>query len=233
MNEWQARFDALMATMPEPKKQKLSGFGWLDYFFSALKQFRYEHPYWHKALMALVWCFSFLLVLGLAYSLSFSKVGEGIGLESARHRAEDAYYAMLWATRSTAGAESKPIAPERFAGTIDQVVGNYLVVKYYSGRQQHKRLAQLANVIVSDNAAFTAWAKGYALKGLTLDFYTPIGQVGEHEVWGVVFWHNKEPINVRAVEVGAGTPEKNPPTAVVNQIFSQFYWQRAKAGREH
>lgn len=96
--------------------------------------------------------------------------------------------------------------------------------------QRLRRLVKLANVIVKDKEAFAAWANPYLLKGVALDFYRPIDKVSGHDVWGVVLWYRRAPLNVETVEQGIALPEKNPPTTVVNQIFAQYYWGLAKNG---
>lgn len=198
---------------------------------SNYSQWRYENPGKARAVrcgVALV-----LLVVAVlgAWLLAGTGVGQVTGLAAARDRVSSAYYAVLWSTRSTEGAVGTDIQPVSLSCSIEQVVGDVLIVSCYENGQRLRRLVKLANVIVKDKEAFAAWANQYLLKGVGLDFYRPIDKVSGHEVWGVVLWYRRAPLNVETVEQGIALPEKNPPTTVVNQIFAQYYWGLAKNGR--
>lgn len=171
-----------------------------------------------------------VLLLG-AWGLAGTGAGKALGMESVKARITNSYFAILWSSRSATGAELMPVTPTRYSGTIERVVGDVLVVKYYDDGKQLRRLVRTANVIATDKKAFGVWAQQYHLKGLLIDFYEPLGEIAGQKVWGAVFWYRRVPINVELVEQGIGYPEKNPPTAVVNQIFSQYYWHKARTGR--
>ncbi|MBA1280200.1 hypothetical protein [Stutzerimonas stutzeri] len=205
-----------------------------QYLFSFMGEYA-QWCYEHRILGSLS---KLLIYLALASAITIclwgfagTGLGKAFGLEKVRDRATFSYYAILWSSRSAAGAERMPIAPSRYSGTIEKVIGDMLVVTYYENGAQLKRLVRPANVIATDKAAFAEWATKYLLKGISIDFYQPLGEVSGHKVWGVVLWYRKNPINVELVEQGIGYPEKNPPTAVVNQIFSQHYWHKARTGR--
>lgn len=165
-----------------------------------------------------------------AWGVAGTGVGKALGMESARARITNSYFAVLWSSRSATGAELMPITPERFSGTIERIIGDVLVVAYYQNGKQLRRLVRTANVVATDKQAFGQWANQYRLKGLMIDFYEPLDVIAGQQVWGAVLWYRRVPINVELVEKGIGYPEKNPPTAVVNQIFSQYYWHKARTG---
>lgn len=192
-------------------------------------QWRYEHP----GLSMVAGFFSFNIALSLmlllAWTIADTSFGAAIGLSSTRSRIEHAYYAVVWSTAKGDGIDTLPIAPERVTATIERIVGDVLIVSYFDKQGQRiQRLVRPANVILTDKAGFASWARKYLLVGVTLDFYIPIDKVSGRDVWGVVIWRNRVPVNIELVEQGLGYPEKNPPTAVVNQIFSQYYWTLAK-----
>lgn len=200
-------------------------------FLEEYAQWRYEHRAF--ALMASVLAYLLVSVVLLygAWLLASTSIGQGLGLDSARSRVTNAYYAVLWATRGVEGAETAPVFPPRYSGAIERIIGDVLVVVYYDSGKQIRRLVRPANVITTDQAKFKAWATQYHLKGLSIEFYEPLDEIAGHQVWGAVMWYRKTPINVELVEQAIGYPEKNPPTAVVNQIFSQYYWHKARAGK--
>jgi len=172
---------------------------------------------------------SFVLLLLLVWGVAGTGVGQVVGLATLKDRVSNAYYAVLWGSRGQSNTASDlPIVPERLSGSIERVVGDILVVIVYQGDAGHRRLVRLANVSVTDKAKFAEWVQPYLLKGLTFDFYKVLGSQSGHDVWGAVLWSARIPLNVEPVERGIGFPEKNPPTTVVNQIFSQYYWSLAK-----
>lgn len=197
---------------------------------SNYSQWRYENP--GKALLLRGCTIAMLLLTAAvgAWIIAPSSLGQVTGLAALRERTTAAYYAVLWSTRSTEGAVGMDIKPVSLSCSIEQVVGDVLIVSCYDNGQRLRRLAKLANVIVKDKEAFAAWANPYLLKGVALDFYRPIDKVSGHDVWGVVLWYRRAPLNVETVEQGIALPEKNPPTTVVNQIFAQYYWGLAKNG---
>lgn len=203
-----------------------------------LFSFMGEYAQWcyeHRILGALSTLAVYLILLSAIvltlWGFAGSSLGKVFGLDGVRDRITYSYYAILWSSRSATKPEEMPLIPHRFAGTIEKTIGDMLVVTYYDNGQQLRRLVRPANVITTDNAAFVEWSRKYLLKGISIDFYQPLAEVSGHQVWGAVLWYRKNPINVELVEQGIGYPEKNPPTAVVNQIFSQHYWHKARTGR--
>ncbi|MCF6783445.1 hypothetical protein [Stutzerimonas stutzeri] len=235
LNKLEKQFELLMqqrAEIQKPAKGR-EGRG-KQYLFSFMGQYA-QWCYEHRVLGLLSRITIHAGVLGVCvmtlWILAGTGLGQAFGLEKVKDRITFSYYAVLWSSRSAAGAESMPLVPSRFSGTIEKVIDDLLVVTYYDNGSQYRRLARPANVIATDKAVFSEWANQYLLKGVTIDFYQPLGEVSGHQVWGVVLWYRKTPINVELVELGIGYPEKNPPTAVVNQIFSQYYWHKARGVR--
>lgn len=196
-------------------------------------QWRYEFPI--KALLLRCWVGLILVAVITvgAWFLASTGAGQVLGLASLRDRVTDAYYAFMWTTRGTEGARTDQVQARRSCpGSIEQVIGTYMVVVCYHDGIQERFLAQPANVVVTNEAGFKDWASRYLLQGVNFDFYMPIGKVNDIDVWGVVVWYRKVPVNVQLVEAGLGYPEKNPPTAVVSEIFAQYYWRKAQHGSD-
>ncbi len=202
-----------------------------QFFFMVTESYslwRYEHGFAASLVRILI---GFLVTLALIIALwvaAGTAAGEATGLATIRARITYAYYGIVWATRGNSVVSELPIAPRRVSGSIEQVVGDVMVVTCYENSERVQRLVKLANVIITDKKGFGSWAKQYMLKGVVIDLYKPLEQRAGRDVWGAVLWYHKAPINVEPVERGFGYPEKNPPTAVVNQIFSQYYWTLAK-----
>lgn len=197
--------------------------------YERLLQWKYEHPVKAGILRAAYTSAFLALVFVFLWWLAGLGAGEAVGLKPVRERLTNAYYGVLWSTRSSSNSPDElPITPTRLSGSIERVIGDVLVVVVYDGKTRSRRLVRLANVIVTNKPEFGKWASQYLLKGVVLDFYKPLEQIKGHDVWGAVIWHRRVPINVQPVEHGIGIPEKNPPTTVVNQIFSQYYWSLAK-----
>lgn len=211
----------------EAGKADSNVFGLFISFFDGYTQWRYENRGLARLLSCVVFTAVILLSLVASWFVAPTSFGQSLGLDSVRDRFSNAYYAALWITRSAEGAEHEPVKPKRYSGAIEKVIDDVLVVVYYDGGKQKRALVRPANVITTDRAAFKTWAMQYHLKGLMIDLYDPLGKIGSHEVWAAVMWYRKVPINVEMVEQGIGYPEKNPPTAVVNKIFSMYYWQKA------
>lgn len=233
LDELRHQFDALMQAHEAIGQRRRKPSVDREYAFRFLEeyaQWRYEHR-GLALLLALALAFvASIMLIGGAWGLADTAGGKALGLDSAKLRVTNAYYAVMWATSSTEGSERDPVKPQRFAGSIEKVIGDMLVIVYYDKGQQIRKLVKPANVIVTDKAAFARWADAYKLKGVSVDFYQSLGEVSGYSVWAVVLWYRKTPINVELVEKGIGVPEKNPPTAVVNEIFSLYYWKKAKAG---
>lgn len=234
--ELERRFSGLMEKREAINKRGASPGGgksnlFMFSFMADYVQWCYEHRI--MGLLSKIAMYGVLLCVLLAGSWGVAGTGAGkaLGMEAARSRITNSYFAVLWSSRSAAGAELMPITPERFSGTIERILGDVLIVKYYDNGKQLRRLVRPANVVATDKQAFGRWARQYHLKGLLIDFYEPLGVIAGQQVWGAVLWYRRVPINVELVEQGIGYPEKNPPTAVVNQIFSQYYWHKARTGR--
>ncbi|MBF6615625.1 MAG: hypothetical protein ITG07_02755 [Candidimonas sp.] len=226
------RIERLMQTRSEIQRPARGREGrGKQYLFSFMGEYA-QWCYEHRILGLLSRVFVHGCVVGICtltlWLLAGTGLGQAFGLEKVKNRITYSYYAVLWSSRSAAGAEHMPLVPTRFSGTIEKVIDDLLVVAYYDNGSQLRRLVRPANVIATDKAAFAEWASQYLLKGIAIDFYQPLDEVSGHQVWGVVLWYRKSPINVELVERGIGYPEKNPPTAVVNQIFSQHYWHKAR-----
>lgn len=227
------RLDKLLDSMPkeiEPATFKsvfrIFTFG----FFEEYAQWKYEHPYLSKFLAVFRFFMFFAALIGVFWWVADTSAGRATGLESLRNRVGFAYYSVVWANKGVPSVDSLQVPPKRYSGTIERVVGDVLIIRYYDNGKAVKRLVRPANVVISDKAGFADWAKPYLLKGITVDFYNTTGKVSGHDVWNVVLWSKRVPINVQLVERGYGVPEKNPETEIVNQIFSQYYFQRARSG---
>jgi len=214
-----------------PMAGKGQGKGYIFGFMADYAQWCYEHRVLGLFSKSVMYALVLSVLLMGAWGLAATGIGKALGMESVKNRITNSYFAILWSSRSATGAELMPITPERFSGTIERVVGDVLVVAYYDNGKQYRRLVRAANVVATDKRAFDEWAKKYHLKGLMIDFYEPLDVIAGKQVWGAVLWYRRVPINVELVENGIGYPEKNPPTAVVNQIFSQYYWHKARTGR--
>jgi len=200
--------------------------------FEEYAQWRYEHRALSVLFSAMVFSFGIGVILVSAWFLAATSFGQGLGLDSVRTRATNAYYAVMWATRSAAGAELAPVYPQRYSGSIEKIIDDVLVIVYYDEGKQYRRIVKPANVITTDRSKFKEWAAKYHLKGISIEFYEPLGEISGRKIWGAVMWYRKTPINVELVELGIGYPEKNPPTAVVNQVFALYYWHKAQSGAD-
>jgi hypothetical protein len=201
-------------------------------FLEEYAQWRYEHRGLSMLVSTALFSMGTGTLLITAWLLAATSFGQALGLDTVRARATNAYYAALWATRGAEGAETAPVYPKRYSGAIEKIIDDILVVVYYEDGKQYRRLVKPANVITTDRMKFKEWANQYHLKGISIEFYEPLGEVAGHQVWGSVMWYRKTPINVELVELGIGYPEKNPPTAVVNKIFALYYWHKAQTGQE-
>lgn len=192
-----------------------------------LAQLRYERPVLGASLTAVQWVFWLTLLCWLAWVVAGSSVGNMLGMGEVRQRITYGYQALQWARKGVPSAETLPVIPQRYGGTIERASKGKVLVTFYDGGHAQRRIVKLANVDVQDEAAFAQWAQGFTLKPVTLDFYLPTEKYAEHDVWATVVWAAKKPINVELVEQGIGTPEINPITTAVNMIFSQWYLQMA------
>ncbi len=213
---------------PVTLKSILRGFTFR--FFEEYAQWRYEHPYLSKILAIIRFFLIAGLVLIFAWWLAGTSVGKVTGLNNVKSRVTFAYYSVVWASKGVPAVESLQVAPKRFSGTVERVVGDVLIVSYYNQGKSMRRLVRPANVEIVDKKGFAKWAKQYVLKGITIDFYIPIGKASGHDVWAAVLWSKRMPVNVELVELGFGHPQINPETEVVSQIYSMYYLMRAKSG---
>tara|TARA_R110001592_G_scaffold33503_20_gene116032 strand:+ start:4578 stop:5309 length:732 start_codon:yes stop_codon:yes gene_type:complete len=196
----------------------------------SIAQWSYEHP---KAYRFSFFSFTFLstgLLVFLLWIFSSTSLGYAIGFGGVKDRVTNAYYAALWAVKVGDKANLEPMTPETSLGYIEKVIGDLMVVSYFENGTQYRRLIKAANVVVEDIPGFVAWGESYKLKPLRFDFYLRIGQAAGRDVWATVLWKGREPINVQLVERHIGYPEVSPPTAVVNQLYSRYYWDKAKSG---
>lgn len=212
------------------RSNESSGIGaaWFS-FIEHYNQWRYEHPLGAMAVRFTGGLLGLLLVVVVLWHTAATPVGRVTGLESVRARITYAYYAAIWASRINEAAIT-PMEPERYLGSIEQVIDNVLVVTYYKDNQQYRRLIKPANVVVRNTTGLAEWATPLILKGVVFDFYLAVDKRSGHDVWATVIWDQRTPINVELVERGYGDPEIDPPTAIVNQIYSQYYWQKAVNG---
>jgi len=225
--------DKLLASMPKEREPVTfrSLFRTLTFgFFEEYAQWKYEHPLLSKLLRLLRFFFITLMLAALFWWVAGTAAGKVTGIEKIRDRAVFAYYSIAWANKGVPSVDSLPEPPARYSGTIEKVVGDVLVVRFYSNGKSYRRLVRTANVVVSDKKGFGEWAKQYLLKSITIDFYNTGGKAAGYDVWNAVLWSKRVPINVQLVEKGYGVPFKNPETDVVNMIFSQYYFQRARTG---
>lgn len=228
-----SKLDKLLSQVPAEKEPvtfksifRLSTFG----FFEEYAQWKYEHPYISRFVTFLRFVFIIFMLSAFMWWLAGTAAGRVLSLDGVRDRFVFGYYSIVWASKGMPSINSLHTTPERFAGTVEKIVGDILVVSYYKDGKSVRRLARPANVIVTDKKAFEGWAKQYLLKGITIDFYIPIDKASGYDVWGVVMWSKRIPVNVQLVEQGIGYPEKNPETQVVNSVFSQYYYKRARSG---
>ena len=198
--------------------------------FDAYTQWRYEHPTAARWSARVSWLFLVAILSVSFWSVSSSSVGRALGLESVKNRIVYTYYAGVWAAKVGDQANLEVMKAESYQGYIERVVGDMMVVKIYSNGQQQRRIIKAANVVVQNRGQFKQWAEGFKLKSVRLDFYLVLGQVGGRDVWATVIWLNREPINVQLVEQDIGYPEVSPPTAVVNKLYSLYYWRKAING---
>lgn len=233
IKELSEKLERLLRQMPrekEPATFKSVFRGFTFGFFEEYAQWKYEHPFLSGLLKVFrFFVFSFFL-FAFAWWLAGTSAGRVTGLDSVRNRTVFAYYSVIWASKGMSDVDSLPLTPKRFSGTIEKIAGDVLIVSYYDQGKSVRRLVRPANVIITDKKGFGEWASKYLLKGITIDFYTPIDKASGYDVWGVVLWSKRVPVNVQLVELGYGTPEKNPETQVVNSIFSRYYLQRARSG---
>lgn len=200
-------------------------FGFIEHY----NQWRYEHPMAAACVRALVYLLAVLVIIVMLWHAAATPVGKVTGLDSVRSRITNTYYAFIWASRINE-ADITPMEPQRYPGSIEQVIDDVMVVSYYKHNQQYRKLIKPANVDVHVASGLADWAAPLILKGVVFDFYMPVGTRSGHEVWATVIWDQRTPINVELVELGYGEPEIDPPTAIVNQIYSQYYWQKAVNG---
>lgn len=196
----------------------------------AFGQWKYEHrklSTWLNCLICLVFC---LLLISFLWGASSSSFGRAMGLETIRYRIVHTYYAVTWAARVGDLANIDIMEPDRRQGYIERIIDDKIVVSYFRDGKQERRLIKPANVVITDQQGFQSWAMQYQLQPLTLDFYLVLEQAAGYDVWAAVMWQSREPINVQLVERGMGQPEVSPPTAVVNKIYSQYYWSLARDG---
>lgn len=227
------KLEHVLAQMPkerEPVTFRSISKGYAFNFIEEYAQWKYEHPVLSRILAILRFVVISALILFFMWWLAGTSAGRAVGLESVKNRITFGYYSAVWASKGVPPVDSLPVTPRRFSGTIEKVVGDVLIVSYYRDGKSVRRLARPANVVITDKGGFKEWAEQYILKGVTIDFYIPIDKASGHDVWGVVIWSKRVPINVQLVERGYGTPEINPETQVVNSVFSQYYLQRAKSG---
>lgn len=227
------KLDDLLAQSPVEQKPatfagilRQSAFDFLEEY----SQWRYEHPYLSGCVTALRYLFFLIMLVSFLWWMAGTAAGRVLGVDGVRDRFVFGYYSLVWASKGMPSIDSLPYQPERYSGAIEKIVGDMLVVSYYKDGKSIRRLVKPANVVVTDRKAFGEWAKSYLLKGVTIDFYVPIGKASGYDVWGVVIWSQRTPINVQLVEQGIGVPEINPDTQVVNSVFSQYYFQRARSG---
>ena len=199
-------------------------------FFEEYAQWKFEHPYLAKIVRLLRFLFLSFMVIALFWWLAGTAAGKLIGMDGIKNRFVYGYYALVWANKGMPEVDSLQVAPKRYSGTIEKVVGDVLIVSYYDKGKSVRRLVRPANVVIADSKGFREWAKPYILKGITVDFYIPIDKASGHDVWAVVLWSKRIPVNVQLVEQGVGYPEHNPETQVINQVYAQYYFRRAKSG---
>jgi len=192
-------------------------------------QWQYEHPGLARLVRILAGLCFFVLVCWMLWWVAFTSAGKVLGMDSVRWRITHAYYAAVWASRVN-DANIEPMQPQRTQGTIEEVIDDVLVVSFYTDGKLRRRLAKPANVVVTSPKGLSEWAGPMLLKGLVVDFYIPVAERSGRDVWAVVIWERRVPKNVELVERGWGNPEIDPPTAVVNQIYSQYYWNLAVNG---
>lgn len=233
IKELSIKLDKLLSQAPRDKGPITLGSifkGVMFGFFEEYAQWKYEHPYLSKLISFFRFIVFYSIILAFTWWLAGTAAGNVTGLEKVRSRVVFGYYSMVWASKGTASASNLQVQPKRFTGTIEKVVGDVLIISYYDKGKGVRRLVRPANVVITDKNGFKSWAKQYLLKGVTVDFYVPIDKASGYDVWGVVLWSNRIPINVQLVELGYAYPEKNPETEIVNSVFSQYYLKRAKSG---
>lgn len=204
--------------------------GWFFGFVEEYTQWRYEHPYLAKLIAVLRFMFYTFLFVAFMWWMAGTAAGKLTGLEGVRNRVVFAYYSVVWLSKGVPNVDELQMPPKRFSGTIEKVVGDVLVISYYDKGKSVRRLVRPANVILANKEGFAEWAEPYLLKGVVIDFYKPIDKASGHDVWGVVIWSQRVPINVQLVELGYATPEENPETVIVNEVFSRYYARRARSG---
>lgn len=195
--------------------------------FEELTQLRYERPILGWIIVLMQWLIGVALLITFMWWLASTSVGNLLGLTSTRDRITYAYYSLQWARKGVPAVESMPFLPQRYSGTIERASQDMLLVTYYEGGKSIRRIVKPSNVVVEDTAKFKGWAEPYLLKPVTIDFYAPLSKYADQDVWSVVLWVSKKPINVELVEQHIGVPEINPITTAVNQIYSQYYFQKA------
>jgi len=194
-------------------------------------QWRYEHPLLSRLLIKAFLLGGVILLLACLWVGASSGIGKAMGLDHGKKRIIHAYYAILWTAKIGDASDLHPMNAESYQGYVERVIDDMMVVSYYKDGAQHRRLIKAANVVIEDKPGFQEWALRYKLRPITLDFYLVLEQAAGHDVWAAVMWLNKEPINVQLVERRLGYPEVSPPTAVVNRIYSQYYWGLAINGK--
>lgn len=204
--------------------------GGLDELRDSIGQWRFEHPQGFRLVCIVTSMLGAVLLCVWLWIFASTSLGNAVGLGSVKNRMTNAYYAVLWAGKVGDMANLETLTPETNLGYIEQIIGDMMVVSYFRDGTQYRRLIKAANVVVEDEAAFHAWGESYKLKPLRFDFYLRLGQAAGRDVWATVLWKNREPINVQLVEQRVGYPEVSPPTAVVNQLYSRYYWDKAKNG---
>lgn len=200
-------------------------------YLEAFQQWRFENPgLFTVSAAVLVILLSICTLLGL-WRFSSTTMGHAIGFGGVKERIVYGYYGTLWALKVGDQASVTEMEPISRLGQIERVIGDMMIVSYFENGQQHRRVIKVANVVVQSQPEFQQWAKQYILKSVRLDFYLVLGKKGGRDVWATVLWHNRIPINIQLVEQRIGYPEYSPPTAVVSQLFSRYYWDKAFNGR--
>lgn len=193
-----------------------------------LAGFAFDYPrtwLWLRTLFFLVACFFIFM------SIPNTPIANAAGISSAQKRISALQNAIFWecrvlmTTKKDQDPEKFKIDNEVFFGTFLGISddGKAIVQTTINDRYQTIKI-NLADIIVSDVFLATTSIGSLKNENVRMDVYKEGNDIS------AVIWVKQTPINLALVESGAATPEKTPPTDIVDKIFAAYYWQIFKKG---
>lgn len=174
----------------------------------------YDYPRLFRTVVTL---FAAALLLFVFMLLPPAPVFRAIGVTGIQTRISALYYAGFWRVRAMTNRSAVISKSDVEFGTMAGLDrSGRVIVSVPSGATYLLKTYQIADVKITDLYGAASVIGQLRTEDAKLEIYSPDQ---------VVIWVRGAPFNVKLIESGHAVPDPSPPTNIVDDAFSTYYWR--------